>query len=83
MQHFKNDSALSKKLDVLLEKVKNEPLITSSEQTALQEVRHIYHMQKEAKEDLSPIMQLKLLKKVPHLVSSVTFIAVDMLIMCL
>ena len=67
-QHFKNDPSLSKKLEDLLEKLQEEHLLTSSEKTSVAELCHIYETQKDAVEELSPIMALKLTKEIPHLV---------------
>ncbi len=69
LQHFKNDADLSKKLEDLLEKLKEEQMLTSEEITSLSELCHIYETQKNTVEELSPIMQLKLTKDIPHLVS--------------
>lgn len=69
MQHFKNDATLSKKLEDLLETLKEEHMLTPEEKTAVLELCHIYETQKDTVEELSPIMKLKLTKDIPHLVS--------------
>ena len=68
LQHFKNDPTLSNKLEELLGRLQEEPLLTASEKSSVTELCHIYESQKNTVEELIPIMKLKLTKEIPHLV---------------
>lgn len=69
LQHFREDSALSEKLEELIEQANNYPQLTPNEKNAAMEVDTMYQMQREATEDQCPVMQLKLSKEPVHLVS--------------
>ena len=68
IQHFREDPSLSEKLENLIENATNHPQLTASEKNAAMEVKDMYQMQKDGKEELSEVMQLKLSREPVHLV---------------
>ena len=68
LQHFQNDLKLCMKLESLIDHASHCPHLTPNETHAAVEMSNMYHMQKEAKDELSPVMQLKLSKELIHLV---------------
>ena len=69
LQHFREDSVLSEKLEELIQHANNHAQLTPNEKNAAMEVDNMYQMQREATEDQCPVMQLKLSKEPVHLVS--------------
>lgn len=67
-QHFYEDPELLEKLEMLIENANFHPQLTPNEKKAAVEVSNMHRMQKEGREDPSPVMQLKLSKEPVHLV---------------
>lgn len=72
LQHFREDAKLAEKLENLIDHANHSPYLTPNESNAAFEVSNMYQMQKEAQEEPSPVMQLKLSKEIVHLVCHVT-----------
>ena len=70
LQHFREDRKLAEKLETLIEHATHTPHLAPNESTSAQEVSSMYQMQKDAQEELTPVMQLKLSKEQIHLVCS-------------
>lgn len=68
LQHFREDVSLSEKLEGLISHATHWHMMNPSERNAAMEVDSMYKMQKEAMDEISPVMELKLCKDV-HLVS--------------
>ena len=72
LQHFREDPALAGQLENLIDHANHSPHIMPNERSAAEEVSSMYHMQKAAHEELSPVMKLKLSKEQVYLVGHVT-----------
>jgi len=64
LQHFSENPTLADKLAALIDQATNQPLLNPNEKNAAQELSSMYTLQKEARDELPPIMQLKLSKEV-------------------
>ena len=70
LQHFREDSALSEKLENLVEHANQYPQLTPNEKNAAVEVKNMHAMQKEAQENQCPVMELMWSKEPIHLVGT-------------